>query len=247
MDLYLYEENVTERLIREWKKYGSLVVAYDFDNTVYDYHKEGHSYECVIQLLREAKKLNAYLMVYTARRDSELSFVKEYLEENNIPFDSINETPDFIPFSDGKKLYYNILLDDRAGLPSAYRCLLNAVTYMDSVQKKRNKVVGKEMRSMEHDLKIRQSYHGNGGKDGYGYELYNNKGEKIGRLQNVPIDCNDDNTLSINGVTYIISSIYDSQDPNEEKDEVIYYELKRHQCNPDFDLGEIIEHIANIK
>ncbi|HDR7922283.1 hypothetical protein [Bacillus paranthracis] len=241
MDLYLYEENVTERLIREWKKYGSLVVAYDFDNTVYDYHKEGHSYECVIQLLREAKKLNAYLMVYTARRDSELFFVKEYLEENNIPFDSINETPDFIPFSDEKKLYYNILLDDRAGLPSAYRCLLNAVTYMDSVQKKRRKVIGKEMRSMEYDLKIRQSYHGTGGIEGYRYELYNNNGEKIGRLHSVPIECNCDNTLSINGVCYIISSIYDSQDQNEEKEEVIYYELKRYECNPDFDLGETIK------
>ncbi|MFJ8528526.1 hypothetical protein [Bacillus sp. NPDC094106] len=135
MDLYLHEENVTARLITEWKKYGSLVVAYDFDNTVYDYHKEGHSYDDVIRLLRESKKLNAYLMVYTARQDSELSFVKGYLEENDIPFDSINETPGFIPFTEGKKLYYNILLDDRAGLPSAYRCLLNAVTYMDELQK----------------------------------------------------------------------------------------------------------------
>lgn len=100
---------------------------------------------------------------------------------------------------------------------------------------------------MEYDLKIRQSYHGTGGIEGYRYELYNINGEKIGRLQNVPIECNYDNTLSINGVTYIISSIYDSHDPNEEKDEVIYYELKRHQCNPDFNLGEIIEHIADIK
>ncbi|MFI8677541.1 hypothetical protein [Bacillus thuringiensis] len=247
MDLYLYEENVTERLIREWKKYGSLVVAYDFDNTVYDYHKEGHSYEYVIQLLREAKKLNAYLMVYTARRDRELSFVKEYLEENNIPFDSINETPDFIPFSDGKKLYYNILLDDRAGLPSAYRCLLNAVTYMNDVEEEQRKVVKKEMRSTEYDLRIRESYHGTGGKDEYKYELYNNNGEKIGVLGHLPVECNYDNAVSVNGVAYIILSIYGSQDPNEEKEKVIYYELKRYQCNPDFDLGEMIEHMADIK
>lgn len=67
MDLYLYEENVTERLITEWKKYGSLVVAYDFDNTVYDYHKEGHSYEYVIQLLREAK--NSMHTLWFIQRD----------------------------------------------------------------------------------------------------------------------------------------------------------------------------------
>ncbi|WP_242289676.1 MULTISPECIES: hypothetical protein [Bacillus cereus group] len=94
---------------------------------------------------------------------------------------------------------------------------------------------------MEYDLKIRQSYHGTGDVEGYRYELYNNNGEKIGRLHSVPIECNCDNTLSINGVAYIISSVYDSQDPNEEKDEVIYYELKKCECTPDFDLGEIIK------
>lgn len=100
---------------------------------------------------------------------------------------------------------------------------------------------------MEFDLKIRQSYHGTGGIDGYKYELYNNKGEKIGRLQNVPVECNYDSTLRINGVSYMVLSLYDSQDPKEEKDEVIYYELKRYECNPEFDLGEIMEHIADIK
>jgi len=33
---------------------------------------------------------------------------------------------DYIPFK-GKKLYYNILLDDRAGLSSAYYCLRQAL------------------------------------------------------------------------------------------------------------------------
>ena len=135
MDYFLSEENVTTRLIAEWEKYGSLVIAYDFDNTVYDYHKQGHSYDAVIQLLRECKGQNAHLMVYTARRDDELSFVRSYLDEQDIPYDSINETPDFLPFQDGKKLYFNILLDDRAGLPSAYRSLLQAVEHM----KKKNK------------------------------------------------------------------------------------------------------------
>ncbi|MFJ8528525.1 hypothetical protein [Bacillus sp. NPDC094106] len=94
---------------------------------------------------------------------------------------------------------------------------------------------------MEYDLKIRQSYHGAGGKDGYRYELYNNKEEKIGRLHKVPTSCRFGSTISINGIYYIISALYDSQNPNEENDEVIYYELKRYEFKPDFDLGEIIE------
>ena len=55
MDFYLNENNITERLIEEWKKYGEIVIAFDFDNTVYDYHKKGHSYNQVINLLRECK------------------------------------------------------------------------------------------------------------------------------------------------------------------------------------------------
>ncbi|WP_260459672.1 hypothetical protein [Bacillus cereus] len=133
-DFYLDEQNVTNRLVKEWEKYGSIVVAYDFDNTVYDYHKEGQTYDSVIQLLHECKENGAYLMVYTARKDNELAFVKEYLEQNSIPYDSINETPDFITCKGGKKLYYNILLDDRAGLPSAYRSLKSAVRHMQREQ-----------------------------------------------------------------------------------------------------------------
>jgi molybdopterin/thiamine biosynthesis adenylyltransferase len=43
-------------------------------------------------------------------------------QENDIPFDKINENMDFIPFT-GRKLYANIYLDDRAGLSAAYNIL----------------------------------------------------------------------------------------------------------------------------
>lgn len=126
MDFYLENRNTIHRLVNEWEKYKVLIVAYDFDNTVFDFHNEGHSYEKVIELLRECKEIGSYLMVYTAREDEELEFVKNYLTKNEVPFDSINETPEYIKFT-GKKLYYNILLDDRAGLASAYHCLKEAI------------------------------------------------------------------------------------------------------------------------
>jgi hydroxymethylpyrimidine pyrophosphatase-like HAD family hydrolase len=124
---YLNPNNVVERLVIEWKKYGKLVIAYDFDNTVYDYHKQGHIYDEVIQLLRECHKQGAFLTVFTACADEKFPWIKEFLTENNIPFDAINESPDYIPFS-GRKIYYNILLDDRAGLQSAYEDLKMALT-----------------------------------------------------------------------------------------------------------------------
>jgi hypothetical protein len=40
MDYYLNTENSSNRLLVEYNKYGTLVVAYDFDDTVYDFHKK---------------------------------------------------------------------------------------------------------------------------------------------------------------------------------------------------------------
>lgn len=119
MDYFLDDKHCVERLFDEWKKYGSIIVAYDYDNTVFDYYNKGYSYENVIDLLRECKRMGFHLTVFTSCNDDRFPEIKKYLTDNNIPFDGINETPDFIPFK-GRKVYFNILLDDRAGLSSAY-------------------------------------------------------------------------------------------------------------------------------
>lgn len=117
---YLSDKNCVDRLLEEYKKHGCLVVSYDLDNTVKDYHKKGHDYSEVIELIRECRKAGFYLIVFTAEEDTEK--VKDFLFINCIPYDAINENP---PFWDkkGRKIYYNILLDDRAGLYSSYNQL----------------------------------------------------------------------------------------------------------------------------
>jgi uncharacterized protein (DUF427 family) len=67
-----------------------------------------------------------HLTVFTSCNDDRFPEIKKYLTDHNIPFDSINETPDFIPYK-GRKVYYNILLDDRAGLSAAYGILNNLI------------------------------------------------------------------------------------------------------------------------
>lgn len=57
MDYYLNKEHTFQRLLAEYKKYQSLVVAYDFDNTVYDFHKNGWQFRQTIQLLKALKEL----------------------------------------------------------------------------------------------------------------------------------------------------------------------------------------------
>jgi hypothetical protein len=117
---YLMDSVCVERLIEEYNKHKSLVVAYDLDNTVKDYHQKGHDYSEVIELIKESKDFGFYLIVFTAEEDTEK--VKMFLNENTIPYDAINENPPFWK-SNARKIYYNILLDDRAGLSAAFNIL----------------------------------------------------------------------------------------------------------------------------
>ena len=117
MDFYLNPENSFDRLLEEYKKYNTLVVAFDFDDTVYDFHKKGRIYQNVIDLLKKLKSVNCYLICWTGQEDKE--FVTNYLKENQIPFDAFNENPPFYK-SESRKIYANVYLDDRAGLKQVY-------------------------------------------------------------------------------------------------------------------------------
>jgi predicted HAD superfamily phosphohydrolase YqeG len=117
-DEYLVLNSSFLRLKKEYEEYGSLVIAFDFDNTVFDFHKKGETYEQVIDLLKKLKEAGCYLIVFTANEDTR--FITRYLLENQIPFDSINENPPFFK-SKATKIYFNALLDDRAGLVQVYQ------------------------------------------------------------------------------------------------------------------------------
>lgn len=124
---YLSDNYCITRLIAEYRKYGSLVVAYDFDNTVYDYHKQGHDYSEVIELIRECHQYGLILIVFTAEEDT--LKVSNWLTAQNIPFDLINENPPFFQ-SESRKIYWNVLLDDRAGLWSSFVQLSAVIEYI---------------------------------------------------------------------------------------------------------------------
>lgn len=117
IDEYLVPNSSFNRLFDEYMKYGSLTIAYDFDNTVYDFHKKGEIYDMIIKLLHDLKNIGCHLIVWTANEDVE--FVMQYLHLMQIPYDGINENPPFYK-SDQRKIYYNALLDDRAGLLQVY-------------------------------------------------------------------------------------------------------------------------------
>lgn len=112
----VFEFDYYHRLQNDYLKHGSLFVAFDYDNTVSDYHSKGINYQKIIDLLNQCKSYGFTLILFTANEGEKLKRVTDDLDNRGIPYDYINENP----IQKTRKPYYNILLDDRAGLEEAY-------------------------------------------------------------------------------------------------------------------------------
>lgn len=116
------------RLVEEYKKYKSLVVALDFDNTIFDYHEKGYEFTQIINLIKKCKEIGFKIVIFSGSAKERHLFIHQYCQDLGIFIDGINENvidwyPDKTLDWTGSKIYYNILLDDRAGLESAYKLL----------------------------------------------------------------------------------------------------------------------------
>lgn len=125
MDKYLVTNSAYERLWAEYKKYGSLIVAVDFDDTLYDFHGTGESYEMVKQLIRDLYSIGCKIIIWSGSED--VNTIAAYLKEQNIPWDLINENlqinGNWASGKDSRKVYANVYIDDRAGLVQVYKDL----------------------------------------------------------------------------------------------------------------------------
>jgi hypothetical protein len=115
------------RLVKEIEKYGKLVIGFDFDNTIFDVHNSGGNYKDIIDILKKCKDRGWTLCLYTAEPNEEwLKWKIEYCKHFGIEPDYVNESP-LLPGT--KKPFFSILLDDRAGLQSAYYILNTVLNY----------------------------------------------------------------------------------------------------------------------
>jgi len=116
---YGVTENCIDRLVEQWRRTPNLIVAVDFDDTVFDFRGKGHTYESVIQLLKESMKMGFYIVVFTSSPTDRYDFISQYMAEQGIAVHAINENPIALPYGNTGKIFYNIFLDDRAGLGEA--------------------------------------------------------------------------------------------------------------------------------
>ena len=130
-DPYMDQERALGRLIIEYEKHGQLIVAFDFDDTVFNTHERpGWEYNQVIELLRKVQPY-AYIICWSASVPERYESMWQYFKENNIPCQAINSDAPWVA-PRGRKIYANIYLDDRAGLESTYNLLNLFVETMEN-------------------------------------------------------------------------------------------------------------------
>jgi Icc-related predicted phosphoesterase len=130
-DPYLIESVAFSRLLMDYDLHKKIIVALDFDDTIYDFHGKGSTYHKVISLIKECNELEFPVVIFTANNDH--NFIKGYCDNIGIKIEGINKNV-ISQFEGCGKIYYNILLDDRAGLGEAVRILTNLINLINLIK-----------------------------------------------------------------------------------------------------------------
>jgi len=105
-----------ERLKKEWDQHGKIIIGCDFDDTLCHWGLEGFNPARTISILKKAKHIGAYIVIFTASKEERFPEIEAYCKSIGIEIDSINKNPINLPYGNGGKIYANIFVDDRAGL-----------------------------------------------------------------------------------------------------------------------------------
>lgn len=129
-DCYLQPDAAYNRLENEFKKYGKLIIAVDYDDTLYDFHKKGRTYNDVINLLKRWEPYSE-VIIFTGNGKDTYPQITEYLNENNVTFKGIN-CQSSVPNKNLGKVYANVYLDDRIGLRQVFNELTKLITKIEN-------------------------------------------------------------------------------------------------------------------
>lgn len=121
-----------DRLAKEWRKHGKIIIGVDFDNTISPYPTLDNADDMArtIDLLLRCQKLGCYIVIHTATAVTRYDHIREYCTALGIVIETINETPAHLDIMFGKagsKPYCNIFIDDRACLPFSLDILEGAL------------------------------------------------------------------------------------------------------------------------
>jgi len=91
-------------------------ICIDFDGTIvtHEYPKIGKPVKGAIEVMKELHDCGHKLILLTMRGGNELIYAVEYCRKNGIEFFAVNENPTQNRWTDSKKVYGNIYIDDAA-------------------------------------------------------------------------------------------------------------------------------------
>lgn len=115
-----------------------MIIAVDFDGTLCEdiFPNIGNETE-VLQHVRVLKNLGCKLILYTCRRDTNLSKAVEWCKNRGLTFDAINENleENIKEYGgDTRKIWANVYLEDKAMI-SSENIILDMVNYLKKLEK----------------------------------------------------------------------------------------------------------------
>jgi len=140
MKVSVLEQDQVSILKKVYEEHRRIIVAFDFDNTVFDYHNVGLDCSPIVDILHECQSLGFPLICFTSNVGDRLVFIKHYLKEVLRFKKSIVINGDVIALhvsskvSNYTKPYANIYLDDKAGLKESYNNLKEIIKYTSEVK-----------------------------------------------------------------------------------------------------------------
>lgn len=113
------QQACAERLLNEYRKYDRLIVGIDFDNTIkpIDPNNSCNDVITLLQRCSQDSKIVLCLWSISTNKDEEKSKL-DHCAKIGIKIDYVGSSP--YQIGSGPKQFFNVLLDDRAGLESAY-------------------------------------------------------------------------------------------------------------------------------
>jgi hypothetical protein len=106
-----------------YRKHYSIIIAVDFDDTIYNYSGQDFDVDYVIDLIKQCQlELGAKVILFTCRENELLEAALKYCSEKDLYIDRANTSLENYEYP-SRKPFYNILLDDKACLPEACAAL----------------------------------------------------------------------------------------------------------------------------
>lgn len=116
-----------ERLTNEWLEHDKIVLAVDYDDTIFHWrHRSVEKCNKTIKLVKWVQSIGAYIMIHTSSDEDRYPEILEYCNSIGLKVDSINKNPIDLPYGTQGKPYYNWQLCDRSGLVYAEHVLEKA-------------------------------------------------------------------------------------------------------------------------